>query len=105
VGILQQTHGANNVDLHIGMTTTPTGNWSIYNDSSYNNVFAGNLRVGGTTAPTVTLDVTGDAAITGQLTVASGLEADGISVGGNLIQFDNSAGDKLIQTSSHGSDN
>jgi hypothetical protein len=46
--------------------TAVAGNWSIYNSSTDDNLFRGNLRVGSTTAPTVALDVTGAGIFSGQ---------------------------------------
>ena len=48
---------ASNVNVNIG-TGPASGNWSIYNNSPYNNYFAGNVGIG-TTTPTAKLDVNG----------------------------------------------
>jgi hypothetical protein len=55
--IADQTGGENNTNILIGTGTT--GNWSIYNNSNYNNYFAGALGIGTTTAPTEKLEVNG----------------------------------------------
>lgn len=44
VGIETQTLGTNNINLLIG--TAASGNWSIYNNSTYDNYFAGNVGIG-----------------------------------------------------------
>ena len=57
--------------LLLGTTTIPVGDFSIYNSSAQSNVFAGNLRIGSTTAPAVALDVTGAAAVSGNTTLGT----------------------------------
>jgi len=69
ISIQDQTVGANNTNLLIGASAAVTGNFSIYNSSTYDNIFAGNLRVGSTSAPTVALDVTGAGQFSGNLNV------------------------------------
>ncbi|MGK2956041.1 MAG: beta strand repeat-containing protein, partial [Solirubrobacterales bacterium] len=88
LGLDNQAAGGNNTNLLISSTngfvpqTSGAGNWSIYNASTYNNAFAGNFRVGGLTAPTVALDVTGAALIsttlgvTGLTTLNGGLTVE-----------------------------
>jgi hypothetical protein len=99
------TNGTNNTNVLIGTNVAPTGNFSIYNQSSYNNVFAGNLRIGSTVAPTVALDVTGaalisttlgvtgDTTLTGTLTVANITPTANLTIGtsdttGTLLVLD-----------------
>jgi Repeat of unknown function (DUF5907) len=49
--------GTNNTNLVLGSyLSQPTGNYSIYNQSTYNNYFAGNLGIGNTN-PTSKLDI------------------------------------------------
>lgn len=43
--------------------------WNLYMSGSANNALVGNLRIGSTTAPTVALDVTGSAIISGNTTL------------------------------------
>jgi hypothetical protein len=43
-----------------GQMTSGTGKWNAYMDGNADNAFAGKVRIGSTTAPTVPLDVTGD---------------------------------------------
>lgn len=71
VTVVNQTVGTNNTNLLLGTATIPSGSWSIYNASSNNNALSGNVRIGSTTAPTVALDVTGAASVSGNATVGS----------------------------------
>ena len=48
IDIIQQTQGTNNTNALIGTSTIPSGNYSIYNASMYNNYFAGSLGIGTT---------------------------------------------------------
>ena len=48
-----------------------TGRWNFFANNTANNAFAGNVRIGSTAAPTVALDVTGNAAISGTLTIGA----------------------------------
>lgn len=68
--------GTNNTNLNIG-GAPPAGNYSIYNASAYQNVMNGNLRVGGTTNPVATLDVTGSISATGLITGTLGATITG----------------------------
>jgi hypothetical protein len=52
-----QNTGTNNTNLLLGTLTVPTGNYSIYNSSAYNNYFAGNVGIG-TTSPYASLSIT-----------------------------------------------
>ena len=66
ISVEDKTGGTNNTNLLIttgSYNVVPAGNYSIYNQSTKDNVFAGNLRIGSTTAPTVALDVTGSAKV------------------------------------------
>ena len=51
----------NNTNVLLGTTTIPSGNWSIYNASTYNNYILGNTYIGSTTDSGFKLDVTGTA--------------------------------------------
>ena len=85
----EQADATNDSNLVIGQFAIPAGSFSIYNASTDNNVFAGNLRVGDTTAATGALQVVGDevrigdagtadvAADDGDLYVEDALEVDG----------------------------
>ncbi len=53
-----QTTATNNTGILLGTATIPTGNFGIYNSSTNNNYFAGNLGVG-VTSPSYKLDVAG----------------------------------------------
>ncbi|MCB9821307.1 hypothetical protein H6798_02115 [Candidatus Nomurabacteria bacterium] len=79
----------NNTNLLIGTTTAPSGSFSIYNNSADDNVFAGNLRVGSTSAPTVALDVTGAGTFSGLLTGSAGLTVTGGTVNLNASSNNN----------------
>lgn len=58
IAIDNQTLGTNDTNLLLGTLTIPTGNYSIYNSSAYNNYLNGNTGIG-TTSPTSKLDVFG----------------------------------------------
>jgi hypothetical protein len=49
--------------------TSGTGKWAFLSTGTANNAFAGNTRIGSTVAPTETLDVTGSAAVSGDMTI------------------------------------
>lgn len=51
--------GTNNYGFHADIASG-TNRWNFYASGTANNAFAGNTRLGGTTAPTVACDVTGD---------------------------------------------
>lgn len=51
----------NNTNVLLGTTTIPSGNWSIYNSSTYNNYILGNTYIGTTTNSGFKLDVNGTA--------------------------------------------
>lgn len=46
-------------------STSAAGRWNFFADGTANNAFGGNTRFGGTTAPTVAVDVTGSLAVSG----------------------------------------
>jgi hypothetical protein len=48
-----------------------TGKWGFQHNGTANNAFAGNTRIGSNVAPTVALDVTGSAAVSGDTTLGS----------------------------------
>ncbi|KXK10231.1 MAG: hypothetical protein UZ22_OP11002000876 [Microgenomates bacterium OLB23] len=50
------TSGSNNTLILAGTSSIPSGNWGIYNSSSYSNYFAGTTGIG-TTGPDAKLDV------------------------------------------------
>jgi len=69
VELLNQTSGS--VPLVAGVRsaiTSGTARWFLYDTGGANSALTGNLRIGSTTAPTVALDVTGDAIISGNST-------------------------------------
>ena len=53
--------------------TGVTNNWNFFANGTANNAFAGNVRIGSTTAPTVALDVTGAALISTTLGVTTSI--------------------------------
>jgi len=56
--VIDEATGTKNTNLLIGTTTIPTGSYSIYNSSTDQNYFAGNLGIG-KSSPSTTLDVGG----------------------------------------------
>ena len=56
IAIPNLSNATNNTSLLLGTETIPSGNWGIYNSSSYNNYFNGNLGLG-TTSPTSKLHI------------------------------------------------
>jgi hypothetical protein len=86
IAVDEITAGTTTTNLLLGALTNPAGNWSLYSASTRNSAFAGNVRVGGTTAPTVALDVTGAAAISTTLAVTGNTTLTGdIAVNGGDI--------------------
>ncbi len=73
---------SNNINLAIGVSTPPaSGNYSIYNNSNYNNYFAGALGIG-TTTPNTKADINGDIALrAGTFTAVNG-NNNNINIGG-----------------------
>ena len=73
------TGGVNNTIINIGntaaLTLQTTGNWSIYNSSTYSNYFAGVLNIGSTTLAGFQLDVTGTSRLNGQTTLTGSVTA------------------------------
>ena len=72
VAIEDKTYGTNKTNLLIttgNYNAAPVGNFSIYNSSTKDNYFAGNLGIG--TTPSVVLDVTGSAVDVDQGVVGS----------------------------------
>lgn len=57
------------------------GKFNAYFDGTADNIFAGNVRIGSTTAPTVALDVTGTVLVSGQVRVSA---TTGISAAGSV---------------------
>jgi hypothetical protein len=79
IAIVNQDYAstAKNTNLLVGTGTIPTDqNWSINSQSTYDSLIKGNLRVGGTSAPTVALDVTGAALISTTLGVTGAVSAN-----------------------------
>lgn len=85
VGLIaaEQTAGAvNNTNVLIGTTTIPTGSFSIYNSSTKDNYFAGDVGIG-TTSPTSNFQVS-KAGATAAITATSGaVNFDVEAVAGN----------------------
>ncbi|KKC27447.1 hypothetical protein [Sphingomonas sp. SRS2] len=79
-----------------GAIDAASGRWNAYMAGTANNAFAGNSRFGGTSAPTVTVDVTGSIAATGTIkpggyTVATLPSASGVGAGAIAYVTDASA--------------
>lgn len=53
----QTLGGTSNVNLLVGTTTSPSGNYSVYNSSAYQNYFAGNVGIGNDTTPDTNLHI------------------------------------------------
>jgi hypothetical protein len=83
--------GATNNYGFRGSLAAATGVWNLYMGGTAQNAINGDLRIGSVTAPTVALDVTGDAkisatlAVTGATTLSSTLAANGNITIGNAI--------------------
>jgi hypothetical protein len=87
--IENQTTGAtSNTNLLLGTSTPASGNWSIYNNSSYDNLFAGNI-VGSRTA-TGTTGTTSGAGNANTTTIT--LAAAGAFANNDIIFVDNTGG-------------
>lgn len=65
-----QSAGTNNTNLLIG-DIIPSGNWSIYNDSTNNNYISGNTYIGSTTDSGFKLDVNGTIRAQGDFTIST----------------------------------
>lgn len=85
-----QTAATNNTYVLLGTGTIPSGNWTIHATSTNDSAFAGNVRIGSTTAPTVALDVTGSitssATVTGQAMIATRTVATTSTNGLSLVE-------------------
>lgn len=80
-GIRVGNQGASGVTTSYGLRilsqSGSTTNWALASDGG-NSYHAGNLRIGSSSAPTVPLDVTGDASISGKLTVGGLIDPTGL---------------------------
>lgn len=88
------SNGTNNSQLVLGATASqvPSGNWALYSRSTRDSTFAGNLRIGSTTAPTKTVDITGTLGVSGVATLAGGLDLNVGSDATGDIYYRNSGG-------------
>ncbi len=99
IAIIEQSGASNNTNLLIGTSTIPTGQFSIYNSSADDNIFAANTRIGSTTAPTVALDITGSVTATGNAIIQGGSTTLGTtSVAGALVVSDGSSSTITIKS-------
>ena len=64
------TAGTNNTFVLLGQTNIPSGNWGIYNSSSYNNYFNGNIYLGTSTDSGFKLDVNGTTRFQNDITIS-----------------------------------
>jgi hypothetical protein len=95
--------GATNNYGFRGSLAAATGVWNLYMGGTAQNAINGDLRIGSVTAPTVALDVTGDAkisatlAVTGATTLSSTLAANGnITIGNGInVILNTSTGTKI----------
>lgn len=67
--VLLHSTGSNNTNILIN-NSIPSGNWSIYNNSTNNNYFNGNLYIGSTTDSGFKLDVNGTARFQNDVTIS-----------------------------------
>ena len=74
ISIADQTAGASNFGIYNNVSSG-TNKWAYYGAGTANNVFAGNVAIGSTTAPTIPLVVTGAASISGTVTL-SGIQIE-----------------------------
>jgi hypothetical protein len=65
------TGSIGNALVLLGTGTIPSGSWSIYNTSSFQNYFRGNVGINKPT-PTTNLDIIGDVYVTGSIRVTAG---------------------------------
>lgn len=75
---------ANDVNLLLGQTSAPSGDYSIYNASTYNNYFAGNIGIGDS-SPLARLDIkdSSSIAVTGSEKISSSNNRDFTTNSGN----------------------
>lgn len=59
VDVENQTQGTNNYGIRV-QVSSGSNKWGFFESGTANNAYAGNSRFGGTTAPTVAVDVTGE---------------------------------------------
>lgn len=90
--IIGETTGTNQANLVLGQTTIPSGAYSIYNASTDNNYFAGNLGIGDAT-PAYALTVGN-----GDLSGIDSTGAVGIKTGGSAATADLSFGQGADRT-------
>ena len=86
IQIADQTQGTNNYGVN-SLVSSGTNKWNIYVSGTANNAFAGNVRIGSVTAPTVALDVTGAVKVSTTITpldnVVQGTAAKGFDFSAN----------------------
>jgi hypothetical protein len=80
--IQDQTVGTNNFGVQSAVSSG-TNKWNIYASGTANNAFAGNVRIGSTTAPTNALDVTGAMTVSGNTTLGDA-STDAVTVNGKI---------------------
>lgn len=84
--IFDQTQGTNNYGISSAVTSG-ANKWNIYASGTAQNGFAGNVRIGSVTAPTVALDVTGAVKVSSTITpldnVVQGTAAKGFDFSAN----------------------
>jgi fibronectin-binding autotransporter adhesin len=80
--IQDQTVGTNNFGVQSAVSSG-TNKWNIYASGTANNAFAGNVRIGSTTAPTNALDVTGAMTVSGNTTLGDA-STDTVQVNGYM---------------------
>jgi hypothetical protein len=82
IRIADQTQGTNNYGI-TSLVSSGTNKWNIYASGTANNAFAGNVRIGSTTAPTNALDVTGAMTVSGNVTLGDA-STDTVTVNGYM---------------------
>jgi hypothetical protein len=103
IAIENMTVGTNNTNLLLGTSVIPSGNFSIYNSSAYNNYFAGNVGIG-TTTPFEELIINGDGFITGDLyggntNLTEGMQSDPTVADATGVAVSVTSADVLIRSS------
>jgi len=78
------TTATNNYGFYSNIAAA-SGRWAFFDNGGANSAFSGNVRIGSTTAPTVALDVTGEAIVSTDFTIGNQLKSlNGVTTAGNF---------------------